>query len=448
MKPPRIHLPSSAWAVLWLVLAPGLAAAAGGLDQQVETLIEQNRRLLEQVQAQQQQIDELRARVTQVDRADEQRDQKINDLRAGASGATSDSPAPVLRSDRSEVRISGLTSFTFAKSGGLGVAPNSGFRVDEARLYFETPVAKDTYLFGGMDLVTREDTAPAFELGEFYLDFENVSGRAGGPDRLVNVRAGHLDIPFGEEYIVRDPLDNPLVTHSVGDFWGRDYGVEIYGASELVRYVVAVQNGGDQLNDFNSDKAVTARLSLSPAPWARVSASAMRTGALDAGNDFLSGLWMGNGFFRSIGAPATTTTFGAELGELDAAAFWTGGSLKAAFGGARYQDNDTSADNTRHLTYEYLEAVQSLTPEFYGAVRVSELRAPGGYPLVGLGDFKTYFLTGPPTTRLRRLSLGLGYRFNASLIWKLEYAIEDGELATGAPRDHENLLITEIAAKF
>jgi hypothetical protein len=39
------------------------------------------------------------------------------------------------------------------------------------------------------------------------------------------------------------------------------------------------------------------------------------------------------------------------------------------------------------------------------------------------------------TTDLQRLSLGGGYRFNRSLVLKVDYTIEDGELATGVSRD-------------
>lgn len=429
------------------LVAPGfrLAGSEAPIDEQLRMLVEQNRQLMEQVQAQQRQINELRARINEIGQSGEQRDEELRRLRDSVAGAAA---APERRPEQPGLRLSGIAGFGLFRSGAQGATPNSEFSVDEAKLFVETPVARDTYLFGGLDLRTREG-GTAFALGEFYLDFENVSGALGGRDGLLNVRAGRFNIPFGEEYLVRNPVDDPLITHSVGDFWGLDQGVELYGRLGRTQYVVAVQNGGiSEPRDFNSDKSVSARLAFSPAPWSRLSVSAMRTGQLDAGADFLSQLWVGNGFFRSIGAPATTTTFQAELYEVDAQAFWTGGSLRAAGGAARYADNDTAGDNSRRLRYGYVEAVQTIVPKLYGAVRLSELRASSGYPLVGLGNFNTFFFAGPPTTRLWRLSLGLGYRFNASLLWKIEYAIEQGELTTGAARNQEDLLATEIAVKF
>ena len=38
-----------------------------------------------------------------------------------------------------------------------------------------------------------------------------------------------MNLPFGEEYQVRNAIDNPLVTHSLSDVWGIDEGVQVYG---------------------------------------------------------------------------------------------------------------------------------------------------------------------------------------------------------------------------
>ena len=68
--------------------------------------------------------------------------------------------------------------------------------------------------------------------------------------------------------------------------------------------MVAVQNGGAPVaRDFNGDKAVVGRLGYDPTRWLHLSVSAMRTGDLDVNDDFLSELWFGGGWFRSIGTP-------------------------------------------------------------------------------------------------------------------------------------------------
>jgi hypothetical protein len=226
--------------------------------------------------------------------------------------------------------------------------------------------------------------------------------------------------------------------------------VQLYGSLGGFQYNLAVQNGGiSGLHDFNKDKSVTARLGFSPVKSLHLSASAHRTGKLDVTNDFFSNLWFGGGFFGSLGLPATTRTFQASLLQVDAAWRWQDGQLTASAGTARYEDDDTTADNSRRFHYYSLEVMQHLSEKLYGAARYSEMRVSGGgFPLVGLGDFGEYSFVSPPTEKLHRLTLGLGYRFGEPLLWKLEYSWENGRLINGASRDDENMLSTEIALKF
>src|SRR5262249_49043636 len=133
------------------------------------------------------------------------------------------------------------------------------FRVDEAKLFVEAPLGHEIYFFTEVNLITRESYDDNIKLGELYVEFEDLLRFWNHPDRL-NVRAGRMDIPFGEEYLTRDAIDNPLILHSITDFWGVDEGVEVYGRWNHLHYVLAVQNGGHPiLRDFNSDKSVTAR---------------------------------------------------------------------------------------------------------------------------------------------------------------------------------------------
>ena len=106
-------------------------------------------------------------------------------------------------------------------------------------------------------------------------------------------------VPFGEEYLSRYAIDNPLISHSLSDLWGVDEGVELYGKVGPVRYTMAVQNGGipDTL-DYNDDKSVAGRLEYDPARWLHLSASGMRTGDLQVSGDQLSAMWFGNGFLN------------------------------------------------------------------------------------------------------------------------------------------------------
>ena len=128
-----------------------------------------------------------------------------------------------------EVRISGELAFGILKSGSAGEFEKSTFRVDDAKIAVEAPIMRDVYFYGELLTATRESENIAFQPGEFYLDFENVSGRLGGSDRFLSIRAGQFYTPFGEEYSVRGPMRNPLISHSLSDVWGIDGGVEAYG---------------------------------------------------------------------------------------------------------------------------------------------------------------------------------------------------------------------------
>lgn len=423
-------------------------SAAATVEVRLEQLAEQNRRLEEQVRTQQQQIEELRAMVSGLKGSGERQDRAINDLRTQVS----EEPAPVRPRSMAtarEVRLSGEAAFGFFRSGSAGALPNSEFRVDDAKIFLEAPVMKNVYLFAGLELATREASDEYFHVGDLYADFENISNAWGGASGLLNLRVGRFAIPFGEEYQRRSVVDNALIAHSLSDIWGIDEGVEIFGALDRFSYVLAVQNGGHKtIRDFDSDKAVIARVGFDPTAWAHVSASAMRTGDLTVAGDAFSEVWIGNGFFRALGPAATTSTFSASLIQLDGSLHWKGTDLRAAWGQARFDDNDRVTNNARRLRFYSIEVEQQLVGKWYGASRWSELQAPGGYPLVGQGDFGTYVYRSPWTTDLRRLSLGGGYRFGPALVWKAEYGFERGRLITGVRRDQEDLFSTEVALRF
>jgi hypothetical protein len=172
----------------------------------------------------------------------------------------------------------------------------------------------------------------------------------------------------------------------------------------------------------------------------------MRTGDLDAMNDGLSELWFGNGWFRSLGSPATTR-FHANLVEGDVEFRLRRGHVKAFGGYVNYDDNDPAGNNRRDVYYYSVEGVCDLTRHLYGAARFSGISAAKGFPIVGLGDINAY-LFGPLTKDLWRLSLGLGYRWNRNLAVKAEYSFEQGRELSGRARVHENLFATEAVFGF
>jgi hypothetical protein len=426
--------------VLALNAAPSSAVEVTAKD--LAELLAQNRSLQQQVEKQQQQIDQLRERL------DAQQYSGSDNSTRMQPDASSQMDSPALRAAR-EIRVSGEVGLVFFSSGSDGAYPNSEFRVDDARIFLEAPVWKNVYFYTGLELTTREAADEYFHVGELYADMEDVlqSGR----DYSLSLRVGRFNIPFGEEYQYRDVMANPLISHSVTDIWGIDEGVQAYGSLGRIQYNLAVQNGGHKtLHDYNKDKSVTARLSFDPVKSLHLSVSAHRTGKLDVANDGMSEIWFSNGFFRALGTAATTRTFAASLYEADAIWRWKTGHFQAAGGAARFDDDSTAADNSRHLSFYSFEAMQKLMGKFYGAARYSKLRAAGGYPLVGQGNAGEYFYNpfAPRTTDLERFTGGVGYQFDIPLVWKLEYSWESGHLVGGKERDDTDLLATELGLKF
>lgn len=414
---------------LLMVLAPGVFAdPADDLKSEVELLRQQNRLLQEQVKSQQQTIDKVNERMGELER-------KVQD-----HGEASDSDEP-------KKKGFSLKNVIISGEGGVGLfggQPESqfshtAFRIDEARLFVESPIIENVYFYSELDLTTRETIDENFHMGEVYLDFENLS-RFWHQDDQLTLRVGRFYTPFGEEYQHRFAIDNPLVFHSLSDIWGVDEGAEIFGTVKNVSYALAVQNGGlESLNDLTDDKTVAGRIGFDPTRRLHVSASAMRTG--DISNvEFLSALWFGNGFFMPLPNTAASR-FHADLFEGDVNYKWNSGYVHGAGGFAYWADD---ANNHRDIYYYYTEAVQQLPKKFYLAGRFSQIIPLHGYPIVG--NSPDYFAVN--TRNLWRLSLGGGWRYNQHFLVKADYSFERGREQNGDARHQEDMFGVEAAFQF
>jgi len=419
-------------------------AADAETEKRLKQLEQQNQALQEKLQQQQAVIDDLAKKLS-----------KVEDKTAAATISAPEESSASKGFSFGQVRISGEGGVGVFHTSKDGQFYNSPFRVDEAKLFVEAPLWKNyVFAYGELDLLTRERQVAgpaddAFHLGELYVDFEGLS-RLWDKPGMLGMRVGRIDIPFGEEYAVRDAIDNPLISHSLTDFWGVDEGVELYGGVGKFDYVFAVQNGGHStLADFDRDKSFAGRIGWRPKKWLRVSASGMRTGDLNSSDDFISELWFANGFIRSMGAGATK--FGAQVYEGDVQGFWDTGHIKAAGGILKYDDNSPAGSaSDRDVYFYYVEAVQKLPQltKLYGAVRFSQIFAEDGFPIVGHGDFGDYFFNpGAMTDRMSRASVGGGYQFSEHLNLKLEYTIERRhELASESENLH--FFAAEVAFGF
>jgi len=411
------------------------------LESQLRLLQQQNEALQSQLHEQQELIESLRKDVAGIHKAQEERDAQLANEKAAIESEQSSKTGGF---NFGKVHLSGEGGVGLFETGSQGQFPNAEFRVDEAKLFVDAQVWGDVYAFAELNLATREEQDVNLHLGELYIDVEDISKLWGQPGQL-NARIGRMDIPFGEEYLTRDVIDNPLISRSLPDIWGVDEGIELYGSVNKLSYVLAVQNGGvPDTRDFNADKSITGRLSYNPNSHLHFSVSGMRTGDLNAQKDVLSALWFAGGFFRPIGAG---TVFHADLVEGDAQWRWSRGHVKAFGGYIRYDDNDPTANIRRDVYYYSVEGVQDLTRKFYAAARFGQIFAPRGFPIVGEGDMHTY-LFGPLSDEMWRLSLGLGYRFSPNFIVKTEYTFERGTSPNGPDRNHEDFFATEAVFGF
>ena len=316
-------------------------------------------------------------------------------------------------------------------------------RLDEVKLFLEGPLGGNTYFFTEADIFNRDSTNNALRAGELYLDFEGIS-RLWGRDSQMSLRLGRVDIPFGEEYAQRDAVDNPLISHSVADFWGVDEGIEAYGALGALQYVVAVQNGGTNFAfDFASSKAVTARVGWDPAPGLHLSFSALRTGQIVQATDTRAEIWFGNDWGRRRPG-SNATCFRMDALQVDARRTFRQGHLGVSAGRIRYRDNDPRGIFGASADFASAEAVARASRELHFGARFSFAESGKGFNLPGDGISPSPRLT----EHLWRLSLGAGYQLGPQLLLKGEYSLNRGRWLGGARRDHEDQIAAEAAFKF
>lgn len=416
-----------------------------GIDARFAALEQQNALLLQMVQAQQQELRELRDRLESVDTETRHQSDILDELQdTGISAPTLPTPASIGNS----VHISGEAGFAFHAGEANTIFPNEEFRVDEARLFIEAEVAQGVYFFSELEFFTREENANGnIRAGELYLEVENIF-KLPDWDRAVNFRAGRLDIPFGEEYRYRDVMENALISHSLADIWGIDEGFEFFGNISNFDYVLALQNGSiNRLRDFTSDKSITARIGFEPTSQLRISGSGMRTGDIESNTEGLSEVWIGNAVFRSIGS-TNTTEFDAELLQTDIRYDWSRGFLAGSFGKAWYDDNDPNDNNARELEFWSIEAQQGISDGLFAAIRYSEIEVEDGYPLPGMSDRRQFFLSPLLTEQLARLSLGITYWPYTNLVLKADYTFESGDHIDGSKRTDSNQFSAEAGIRF
>jgi hypothetical protein len=424
------------------------AADLAALEEQMQGLRRQNEQLRSQLDQQQRQLDELARLYAALKAAPVAAATQPAPPVAASAAPAEPRPAPVeaakVPAQRlGKVHLTGAGAVAFFAGQRNGTFPNEVLRVDEAKLFLEGPLGGGAYFFTEADVFTRDSASANLRAGELYVDFEGVS-RLWGREGQLSLRLGRVDIPFGEEYARRDATDNPLVAHSVTDFWGVDEGVEAYGSLGGLQYVLALQNGSNQpANDFTPGKAVTLRVGFDPLPGLHLALSGIRTGRIAQVGDVRGELWFGNDWMRRR-TGSLAGEFQAEAVQLDARRTWAGGHVAGSVGRLRYKDNDPSGRPALAANFAVLEGVRQITRPLHVAARFSVVDAPAGFNLPGDGRSPT----PAPTEFLWRFSAGLGYRLSSQLLLKGDYSVNRGRWLGGAVREGENQLAVEAAYTF
>ncbi len=332
-----------------------------------------------------------------------------------------------------------------------------GFEIKEASLFFEADVWEDIALF--FELQTNrlgKDEQLFVRTGELYAHFRNIEL---GDMPTFGVKAGRFDIPFGEEYLWQDAIDNPLITNSAAYPYGWDEGILIYSEFNGLNWILAVTDGTDARSiEENADKAVNLKLYGNPVEPLYLSTSLMYNGKASK-----SAIEFGGSHFQPVGAShqssagiSTSQQINSAMIEFDAKySFHTAdfnGYLAASLGGASQDDNDSSFD--RDLLWFSVEPFISYQNTWYAVARYSEIGTYDnmeGYHFDGktfAGGNSTF---GYDTMRFRRLAFGLGWMPNPRVRAKLEIGQDWFHLidtSTLSAKNNRKFIGAEVALGF
>ncbi|MBK7974606.1 MAG: hypothetical protein IPK07_15440 [Deltaproteobacteria bacterium] len=187
------------------------------------------------------------------------------------------------------VRLGGNADVGLLYGEEYSRAPDGRFVIDNARLFVDADLVTrdDLPLEGWLDDVSfflewdlYRHTAFMNEIQSLYVRFDHLF--AWEP---LNLKVGRMEIPFGYEYTrwSEDRPSNPLPGFSAAQPYGWDEGLEVFGSAwdGLVSYQLALLDGDQQVGvNSQSTPSLAGKLTVSPAPWAHLSASGYTSGKL------------------------------------------------------------------------------------------------------------------------------------------------------------------------
>lgn len=354
--------------------------------------------------------------------------------------------------------IYGFAAAGFYDTGADGTRANGGFEIKEASLFVEASVWENTAFH--IELQTNrlgKDDSLFTRTGEVYLHFRDV---AVSGNWKIGIKAGRIDIPFGEEYLWQDSIDNPLITNSAAYPYGWDEGLLAYGKLGVWSWIASITDGTDvRSRDDNSEKAINLKLSSQLSKSLYLSFSGMSNG-----DGAKSAIEFGGSHFEPVGASHSSAAgvsaspqVGAALFQLDAK-YEVGvfadqpAHVTFSVGFADQHDDDATFD--RSLRWFSIEPTLSMGRRSYLVLRYSEIgtyNSNEGYHFDGKTFAGGNSAFGYDTKRFRRLAIGAGWRPNPRVVAKIELGKDWFTLIDAAltPNTGQRKFVgIELAAKF
>lgn len=350
--------------------------------------------------------------------------------------------------------VYGFAGFGYYDTGDDGTRKHGSFEVKEATLFVEADIWETSAFF--LELQTNRlgaDESKFTRTGEVYVHFRN-QWSLGNTD--VSAKVGRIDIPFGEEYLWQDAIDNPLITQSASYPYGWDEGVLVYGTTRGLGWIFALTDGTDDRSaEDQPEKSLNAKFYGNVTEALYLSLSLMSNG--DVGK---SAIEFGGSHFEPVpeagGATNTTEFVDANLYELDLKVdFDLGdrpGYLSVAYGGAKQQDLNPVFD--RDFEWLTIEPYFSLTDQLYLVIRYSRIGTNDnteGYHFDGKTFAGGNDAFGYDVKNFSRTAIGLGYTPNPRTVVKFEVGEDDFELIESSTRPNggdRDLVALEVAVGF
>jgi hypothetical protein len=355
--------------------------------------------------------------------------------------------------------ISGFAAAGVYDTGTAGTRNHGGFEIKEAALFIEADIWENALFF--LELQTNRlgrDSAVFTRTGEVYLHFRDIHV---AEDFSFGMKLGRIDIPFGEEYLWQDAIDNPLIQDSAAWACGTDEGLLVYSAFKSINWIVSVTDGAlSRSIEDDSEKAWNVEIYGNPIDALKLSFSFMSNGSSKC-----SALQFAGSFLQPVGASHLSTLGDSPsesvdniLGEIDAIYSFAlsptvEGRLALSFGAAKQDDNESAFD--RDFRWFSVEPSVSFKRKWYAVARLSEIGtydADQGYHFSAKIYAGGNAAFGYDTRRLRRLELGFGWTPNPNPRVKFEVGKDWFDLSDASPlstnNDERTFAGVEVATKF